>query len=167
MDFAERPALVFWETTRACALSCIHCRASAINKPLPGELTREESFRLIDQVSSFERPFPTIIFTGGDPLRRGDLFDLLTYTARREMRFAVSPAATELLSRGVLVKIKQLGASSVSISLDGASARTHDWIRRREGTYERTVRAVRDAVEIGLDVQVNTVVMKRNYRELA
>ena len=167
MDFADRPALVFWETTKACTLSCIHCRASAIDEPLPSELTREEGFRLVDQVASFGRPFPTIILTGGDPLRRRDLFDLLTYAARREMKFAVSPAATNLLSREVLVRIKQLGASSVSISLDGAWASTHDAIRRREGTYERTVRAVQDAVEIGLDVQVNTVVMKRNFRELA
>jgi len=100
--FSEKPVLVFWEMTRACLLSCVHCRASAIKEPLPGELTLEEGIRLIDQVASFGKPSPTIIFTGGDPLLRKDLFELLSYATKTGVRFAVSPAATELLSYDAL-----------------------------------------------------------------
>lgn len=165
-SFSERPVLVFWEATRACLLSCIHCRASAIREPLPGELTTEEGFRLIDQVASFGKPTPTIIFTGGDPLIRKDLFDLLSYAASAGLRFAVSPAVTELLSHAALERLKDAGASSISISLDGASAQTHDSIRGKEGTYQRTIEAMKDAASSGLNPQVNTTIMKRNYREL-
>lgn len=164
--FSERPVLVFWETTRACLLSCVHCRASAIKEPLPGELTTEEGRRLLDQITSFGRPAPTVIFTGGDPLTRQDLFELMAYAKELGLKFGVSPAVTELLTRGVLVRIRDAGASAVSLSLDGATAATHDSIRRREFTYERTIRAMSDALSLGLNVQVNTAVMKRSYKEL-
>ncbi len=166
MGFSERPVLVFWEMTRACLLSCVHCRASAIREPLPGELSTEQGFRLIDSVSEFGPPKPTIIFTGGDPLLRKDLFELLSYARKVGVRFALSPAVTELLTYDKLREIKEAGASAISVSLDGASARTHDHIRRREGTFERTIQAMKDAVQLGLNIQVNTAIMKRNYEEL-
>ena len=164
--FSEKPIMVFWETTRACLLSCVHCRASAIKQPLPGELTTEEGIRLIDQVASFGKPSPIMVFTGGDPLLRKDLFELLSHAADRGVRFAVSPAVTELLTRDALRRIKAAGVSAISVSLDGASAQTHDSIRRIEGTYDRTVQAMKDALSVGLNVQVNTLVMKSNYTEL-
>lgn len=133
---------------------------------MPGELTTVEGFRLIDQVASFGKPSPIIVFTGGDPLLRKDLFELLSYAANAEVRFAVSPAVTELLSYDTLKRIKAVGASAVSISLDGASAQTHDSIRKREGTYQRTIQVIKDAVSLGLNIQVNTVIMKNNYTEL-
>jgi len=165
-SFANRPVLVFWETTRACPLYCIHCRASAINRPLPGELTTEEGFRLIDEVTSFGKPYPTIIFTGGDPLKRDDLFELLSYASRLGVGFAVSPAVSELLTKDALKRMRDFGSSSVSISLDGATAQLHDAIRRKDGTYDRTVETVREAVDLGLNVQVNTVIMEKNFLDL-
>lgn len=164
--FSERPVLVFWETTRACPLSCVHCRASAIREPLPGELTTEQGERLIDQVASFGKPTPTMIFTGGDPLLRADLFELMAYASDRGVRFAVSPAASELLTRDALKRLKEAGAAAISLSLDGASAESHDSIRRERGTFERTLRAMREAVELGLRPQVNTTVMRRNLHEI-
>jgi len=164
--FASKPVLVFWEITRACPLSCAHCRASAISRPLPGELTTEEGFRLIDEVTAFGKPYPTMIFTGGDPLKRNDLSELLAYASEREIRFAVSPAVSELLTEDVIGRFKELGTSSISISLDGAKATTHDSIRRSEGTYERTLWSIRKALELGLNIQVNTTVMKTNLAEV-
>ncbi len=164
--FSEKPVLVFWEMTRACLLSCVHCRASAIRDPLPGELTTAEGFRLIDSVASFgDRP-PTMIFTGGDPLLRKDFFEILSYATKAGVRFAVSPAATEMLSFDTLRRIKDAGAASISVSLDGAVASTHDSIRGKEGVYARTVQAARDSVALGLNPQVNTTIMERNYKEL-
>ncbi len=164
--FPDKPVLVFWEMTRACLLSCVHCRASAIREPLPGELNTKEGYRLIDRVREFGNPAPTMIFTGGDPLLRGDLFELLSYATSLGVRFAVSPAVTELLTYDILRRIKEAGAAAISVSLDGASASTHDYIRRREGTYERTLQAIKDAVDLGLNIRVNTAIMKRNYNEL-
>ena len=164
--FSEKPVLVFWEMTRACLLSCVHCRASAIKEPLPGELTLEEGIQLIDQVASFGKPSPTIIFTGGDPLLRKDLFELLSYATKTGVRFAVSPAATELLSYDALKRMKEAGATSISLSLDGALAETHDSIRGEVGTYDRTIQAMKDAVSLGLNPQINTAIMERNYSEL-
>jgi len=164
--FPDKPVLVFWETTRACLLSCVHCRASAIREPLLGELSTEEGYRLIDMVLEFGNPPPTMIFTGGDPLLRGDLFEMLSYARRVGVRFAVSPAVTELLTYDTLRRIKEAGASAISVSLDGGSASTHDYIRRREGTYERTFQAMKDAISLGLNIQVNTAIMKHNHDEL-
>lgn len=158
--------LVFWETTRACSLSCIHCRASAITEPLPGELNHEQGLKLIEQVTSFGRPYPTIIFTGGDPLRRKDLFELMSDASARGISFAASPAVTELLTHDALLRIKRSGASSISISLDGSNEGTHDAIRRNSGTFLRTREVIEDAVQIGLGIQVNTAIMKQNLNEL-
>ncbi len=167
MNLAERPVLVFWETTRACHLSCIHCRASAVTDPLPGELTTREGFRLIDSVTAFGEPYPTLIVTGGDPLRRGDVFPLLEHAREAGVRTALSPAVTDLLTDDALRRAKEAGVSSISISLDGSHAGMHDKIRRRPGTFAKTVAAIRRAGELGLNVQVNTAVMKLNMMDMA
>jgi radical SAM protein len=164
--FEENPVLVFWETTRACPLFCLHCRASALSKPLPGELTTEEGYALLDQVASFGKPTPTVIFTGGDPLRRPDIFELIDYAGRRGLKFAVSPAVSDDLNESSLDMIKRSGATAISISLDGASPPSHDSIRREDGSFDMTLSAISASLNLGLNVQVNTVVMKKNYFEL-
>ena len=80
-DFAQAPFIVIWEVTRACALACVHCRADAIPRRNPHELTTEEGFRLIDQVRAFGDPPPLFVLTGGDPMRRPDLLDLVSYAS--------------------------------------------------------------------------------------
>lgn len=166
MNFSSKPVLVFWETTRACLLSCLHCRASAITKPLPGELSTEEGFKLMDSVRSFGKPYPTIIFTGGDPLMRKDLFDLLGYASSSGVSFAVSPAVTKLLTKDALAKLKEAGSASISLSLDGSSPEIHDAIRGEAGTFQRTIEAISTAIQLGVKVQVNTAIMKRNFADL-
>lgn len=166
LNFQEKPVLVFWETTRACQLSCIHCRASAISDPLPNELTYEEGIELIDHVTTFGKPYPTVIFTGGDPLMRKDLFRLMSHASESGINFAVSPAVSSLLTSKALQEISKAGASSISVSLDGQSSETHDVIRRVNGTFARSVETIQRAKEIGLPLQINTTVMKRNLHEL-
>ncbi len=166
MNFENKPVLVFWETTRACSLACVHCRASAITEPLPGELDREQGFDLIDQVTTFGKPYPTMIFTGGDPLHRKDIFELLQHSKEKGVGFSLSPAVTDGLDREMLSKIKSLGTISISISLDGAYAETHDSIRGISGTFHKTIEVLKQSKEVGLSAQVNTTVMKRNFREL-
>jgi radical SAM protein len=134
--------------------------------PLPRELNHEESLRLIEEITEFGRPYPTLVFTGGDPLRRKDLFQLLFHASNLGLGFAVSPAVTELLTYEVIMKVKETGASSISFSIDGPTESTHDEIRRKEGTFRRTLDAVRDAKRLGLNVQVNTAIMSRNLHTL-
>lgn len=159
-DFNSKPLIVFWESTKACLLVCKHCRADAIREPLPGELSTEEAMDLIEQVASFGKPSPILVITGGDPLMRKDLFTLIDYAVSRGLRVAVAPSVTPLLTRDVIKRFKELGVGRISISLDSPYPTVHDYIRGYEGTWARTIRAIRWAIEEGVRVQVNTVVMK-------
>lgn len=165
-SFTQKPILVFWEITKACMLACRHCRASAIHSALPGELTTEEGFALIDKITEFGIPYPVIVFTGGDPLMRNDLFELMKHAKELGVKFALSPAVTNLLTYNTMVKIRDLGATSISISLDGAVKETHDNIRSIDGTFDATVKSIKNAINAGLNIQVNTTVMKSNVNEL-
>ncbi|MCE4625893.1 MAG: TIGR04053 family radical SAM/SPASM domain-containing protein [Desulfurococcales archaeon] len=165
--FDKKPLLVFWEMTKACLLTCKHCRANAIKEALPGELSTEEGKRLLEQVALFGRPTPITVFTGGDPLMRKDFWELLGYARRLGVRVAVAPSVTPLLTREALERMAMLGVSSVSISLDSPFEEVHDDIRGIKGTWKRTVQAIKDAIRVGLRVQVNTVVMRPTVEGLA
>lgn len=167
LDYAQRPMLVFWETTRACLLACKHCRASATSEALPGELTSAEGFALIDQVAAFGRPYPILVLTGGDCLLRSDIFELVKHATDLGVPVALSPSVTPSLTPEMIQRILVSGVKAVSISLDGAIAQTHETVRGIPGHFEKTVEAIRALTEAGLTVQVNTTVMRSNVDELA
>lgn len=167
LDYAQRPMLVFWETTRACLLSCKHCRASATAQALPGELTTDEGFELIDHVAAFGRPYPILVLTGGDCLLRPDIFSLVEHATNLGVPVALSPSVTPSLTPEMIEQIRSSGVKAVSISLDGAIAQTHDTVRGIPGHFEKTVEAIRALTSSGLTVQVNTTVMRSNVDELA
>ncbi len=167
LDFARRPILVFWETTRACLLACRHCRASAIPRALPGQLSTDEAKGLIRQVVAFGRPYPVLVFTGGDCLMRPDIFELASYAQELGLALAMSPSVTPLLQPDGIARMRRLGIKAVSISLDGARAETHDSIRGVPGHFRQTVQTLADLVAAGIKVQVNTTVMRENVQELA
>src|SRR5262245_65852226 len=93
-DFARAPVVAIWETTRACALACVHCRAEAIPRRHPDELTTEEGRRLIDRVAAFEPRRPLFVLTGGDPLRRRDVAELVRHGVARGLSVAMTPSGT-------------------------------------------------------------------------
>ncbi len=165
--FEEKPLLVFWETTKACMLACKHCRASAILKPLPGELSHKEGMRLLEDLAGFGKPLPILVFTGGDPLMRSDIWQLVDRAKELGFRVAMAPAVTPKLTREVVKQMVDHGVDGVSISLDGARPETHDGIRGIPGVYERTLEVIRWMLDEGLRVQVNTAVMRDNVDELA
>ncbi len=167
IDYGQRPMLVFWETTRACQVACRHCRASALTHGLPGELTAAEGFDLIDQVAGFGRPYPILVLTGGDCLLREDLFDLVDRATALGVPVALSPSVTPALTPEMVARIAGSGVKAVSISLDGATAATHEGVRAIEHHFDDTVAAIRSLVAAGLTVQVNTTVMRENLHELA
>jgi AdoMet-dependent heme synthase len=166
-DFAERPMLVFWETTRACLLACRHCRASASRDPLPGELSEAEGYALIDQVAGFGRPYPILVLTGGDCLMRPDLFELAAYASKLGVPVCLSPSVTPMLTPELIRVIADSGVRAVSISLDGATPATHESVRGVPGHFAATVGAIRGFADAGITVQVNTTVMRANAMELA
>lgn len=167
VDFAQRPMLVFWEATRACGVACRHCRASALTEPLPGELDPAEGLALIDQIAGFGRPHPILVITGGDCLARPDLFELVEHAVDLGIPTALAPAVTPRLTPAVVDRIAASGVRAVSVSLDGATAATHEGVRAVPRHYADTVAAIEAFVAAGLDVQINTVVMRSNLHELA
>ena len=167
VDYDRRPMLVFWEVTRACQLACRHCRASAQSNALPGQLTGGEGRRLIDQVAGFGRPYPILVLTGGDCLLRPDVFDLVDYATDAGIPVAMSPSVTPMLTDEAIATMVDRGVKAVSLSLDGATADTHDGVRGIPGHFDQTVPAIRALVLAGLKVQINTTVMRDNVEELA
>ncbi|HEX6122700.1 MAG TPA: TIGR04053 family radical SAM/SPASM domain-containing protein [Ktedonobacterales bacterium] len=166
LDFDQRPILIFWESTRACLLACKHCRAEAMPHPAPGELSPSEGLRFIESLTGFGRPFPVLIITGGDVLMRPDAFDLVTYARQLGIPVGLAPSVTPKLTDNAIRRLAELGVSIVSISLDGATAPTHEKIRGVAQHFGETVKALARLVDAGFTVQVNTVVMRENVAEL-
>jgi len=144
VDYSTKPIFVCWETTKSCLLSCRHCRATAIRNSLPGELDHETGLRLIDQLLEFGEPYPALLLTGGDPLMRPDVFDLLRHAKDKGIYTAVAASVTPLLTREKLELMRDLGVEIISVSMDGASAEIHDKIRDIPGTWQATL----DAIEV-------------------
>ncbi|MBK6695035.1 MAG: radical SAM protein [Myxococcales bacterium] len=165
-DFGRAPRRIYWEVTRACSLACRHCRAEASPNSDPDELSSTEGRSLIDRLASFGEPSPHLVLTGGDPLERADLFDLIAYARSRGLAVSVSPSATPRLTPEVIHKLKDAGVDAISLSIDGASAQSHDAMRGVPSCFERTLAAGRAAAEAKLMVQVNTLVAKETLGEL-
>jgi AdoMet-dependent heme synthase len=163
-NFDDAPFLVIWEVTQACDLACVHCRASAQSERHYDELTTEEGFALLRQIRSFGDPL--LVFTGGDPLKRPDLFNLMNYAVSIGLRTTVTPSATPLLTAEAIRKMKDSGIARMAVSLDGPDAETHDHFRGVPGTFDRAMEALRVAQEIGLETQINTTVTRYNIDKL-
>ncbi len=164
MNFDQAPMLVIWEATQACDLACVHCRASAQSERDPKELTTEQGYRLLDEIRSFGEPL--MVFTGGDPLKRPDLFELIRYSVKIGLRTNVTPSATPLLTAEAIDAFKAAGVTRMAISLDGPDAASHDDFRGVPGTFDRAMFALEHARDIGLDTQLQTTVTQRNRARL-
>jgi radical SAM protein len=164
IDFNERPFIAIWEVTQACDLACVHCRASAQPDRHPMELSTDEGKHLIDQVAALK--VPVFVLTGGDPIKRPDLFELIDHARSVGVRVSLTPSATPLLTKEIVVRLKETGIARLAVSMDGASAETHDVFRGMKGSFARTLDAVRWANEIGLPVQINTTFSRRNIAEI-
>jgi len=159
-DFDQAPFTIAWEVTRACAFACVHCRADAIHQRDQNELTTQEAFQLIDRLTEFGSPI--LIFTGGDPMMRRDLFEIIAYAAGKGLRCSLTPTATALPTTERLQQAKEAGIRRIALSLDAPSAEVHDKFRQVEGSWQRTMDILHRAKEVGLSVQVNTTVSKFN-----
>jgi radical SAM protein len=157
-DYAQTPLNVYWEMTQACALACRHCRMEAMPTADPMELTFDEGVDFLEQIPGFGEPMPHLILTGGDPLARRDLFALIDVARRLGIGVSITPAATPELTREVLVRVKEHSVEGLGLSLDGSTREHHDSIRGVSGTFDRTIQAMRWAQDLGMPLQVNTLV---------
>ena len=158
VDFAVAPFLVIWEVTRACALACVHCRADAIHRRSPGELTTDEGFRLIDQVRAFGPRPPLFVLTGGDPMLRPDLAKLVEHASGIGLTVALTPSGTAAATKARLTELKNAGLSRIAVSLDGPTPETHDAFRRVRGSFAWTMRIIESATALGLPLQINSTI---------
>ena len=164
VDFNVSPFVVIWENTRACDLACVHCRAAAQPKRNRFELTTEEGFHLIDQIAEL-RP-KVFVLTGGDPLKREDTYELIQYARAKGLEPSLTPSATPLLTEEAVTKMKQHGLGRMAVSLDASNAAEHDAFRRVDGSFDLTLRAIRQAAREQIPVQVNTTVTRRTVGDL-
>jgi radical SAM protein len=164
LNYDETPFLAIWEVTQSCDLACKHCRAAAQPIAHPDELNNAEAKKLIDQIADMH--VPIFVFTGGDPLKRKDVFELITYAAGKGVQVALTPSATPLLTREAIFKLKEAGLVRLGISLDGSSPEIHDVFRGLPGAYARTIQAIQWAAEAGLPIQVHTTISRHNANDL-
>jgi len=164
VDFGLTPFTVAWEITRACALACVHCRAEAQPRRDPRQLTTDESFRLIDQLVEVGKPI--VVITGGDPLMRPDLLDLIHYTSQKGLRVALSPTATVLATRERLQAARDAGIARMQISLDGSKPDIQDAFRGRKGSFQRTTEILETIQDLGVSLQVGTTISRFNLDDL-
>jgi AdoMet-dependent heme synthase len=166
MAFDRAPFIVIWETTRACALACVHCRAEAIPRRDPRELTTEEGRTLMDRVVAFADPPPLLVLTGGDPLRRPDIVDLVAHGVRRGLSVSLTPSGTAAATEARLRALRDAGLARLAVSLDGATAEAHDAFRGVVGSHRHTLRIMERARALGLPLQINTTVSRRTATDL-
>lgn len=165
-DAGERPHVLVWEVTRACQLACKHCRADAFTKADPRQLTTEQGKALLDEFADYGTPRPIVILSGGDAFERPDLEELISYGTSIGLPMALSPSVTPLLTDERLASVREAGIKAFSLSLDGATAQTHDSFRGIEGTFDDTLAAAKLVTKHGFRFQVNTTICKNNLAEL-
>jgi putative heme d1 biosynthesis radical SAM protein NirJ1 len=154
--------VVVWNTTRTCNLKCIHCYSNSESKKYEGELDTGEALRFIDHLAEFK--VPVILFSGGEPLLREDLIELVTYAKSKGMRATISTNGT-LLSRDKVATLKNLGVGYIGVSLDGIGE-NNDRFRGREGAFAAALTGIRNCIEIGQRTGLRFTINKHNYSEL-
>jgi radical SAM protein len=164
--FAESPARVYWELTRACDLACRHCRAEAQRERAADELTTAECFEVIEGLAAAAAPRPHLVFTGGDPLKRPDLLDLVRFAVARGLEVSVAPSATTSLTHETVRALKAAGVAAMSLSIDGHAAAQHDGFRGVLGCFGWTLAAAARIIGAGIPLQINTLVSQETAPQL-
>ncbi|HVM60973.1 MAG TPA: radical SAM protein [Verrucomicrobiae bacterium] len=159
---AERRPIVVWNITRTCNLRCVHCYSDSYAQKYPGELTRDDAVRVIDDLAGFQ--VPAVLFSGGEPLTRPDLFELMEYAAGKGLRLTLSTNGT-LLDEAAAKKLKELGTTYVGISLDGIGE-TNDLFRGRKGAFDAAVRGMRNCRAVDQKVGLRLTLTRRNCMDL-
>ncbi|GAB3695834.1 TIGR04053 family radical SAM/SPASM domain-containing protein [Halorubrum pallidum] len=165
IDTSQRPFVLIWEMTQACELACKHCRADAKRRRHPEELSTDEARALLDDAREFGEG-QLVVLSGGDPLARNDVTDLVAYGTDAGLKVTLTPSGTESLTVERIEALADGGLRRLALSLDGATAAAHDEFRKEAGSFEQTVAAARAARSAGLPLQINTTVCAETVDEL-
>jgi radical SAM protein len=160
LDFNQAPYLVLWELTKACPLACRHCRAKAIRRPNSDELSTDEARVLLNQLRAFGKPL--IVLTGGDPIQRKDIFEIISCARELGLTVAMTPSGTPSVNEDIVRQLKEAGIARLAISLDGPDAQMHDDFRRVQGSFAWSLNIVGWAKKYDLPVQINTTICRNN-----
>lgn len=156
-----RPVVV-WNCTRQCNLKCLHCYASAGGQKSGREMDTAAGMEFIKDVAAFGAP--VILFSGGEPLMRKDLFQLAEYARSQGLRVAISTNGT-LITPEIAVKLRDIGFAEVGISIDGIDS-NNDRFRGKKGAYESALKGIRNCVKEGLRVSLRLTMTAYNHREI-
>lgn len=165
IDLDRRPFVLIWEVTQACELACKHCRADAKPGRHPDELTTSEGRALLDDVREFGDG-QLVVLSGGDPLARDDLTELVEYGTDLGLRMTLTPSGTASLTRDRLAALDEAGLRRMALSLDGADASAHDRFRGESGSFRSTMTAAELARELDIPLQINTTVCAETVDQL-
>ncbi|ELZ16471.1 radical SAM protein [Haloterrigena salina JCM 13891] len=165
LDTSDRPMVLIWELTQACGLACDHCRADARPNRHPDELSTAEGKRLLEDATAFGDG-QLVVLSGGDPLVRDDVEELIAHGDDLGLRMTITPSGTGSLTADRIRAMADAGLKRMAVSIDGATPESHDAFRGETGSFEETIRAVEDAKAAGLPVQVNTTVCRQTVGEL-
>lgn len=157
------PYHVVWEVTTRCNLNCIHCFAGSVESK-QNELSTQEGKRLLEQIAAVDK-FRMIVITGGEPLLRKDIFELVEYAGRLGFRIVFSTNGT-LLTPDIAKDLVKLGVVNFSISLDGFTSQCHEGIRRIPGSFQGALDGMKAAAKTGVCTQINFTAMQQNISEL-
>lgn len=155
--------MVAWELTRNCNLACLHCRASAANRPYNAELTTEDCKGIMDEIAAFSSPI--IILTGGEPLLRADILEIVGYGTKLGLRLVLATNGT-ILNRRQALLLKEAGIKRISLSIDGKDKKGHDRLRGANGSFDGAINAAKVLRDIGMPFQINTTVTPLNMDEM-
>jgi radical SAM protein with 4Fe4S-binding SPASM domain len=165
VHFEDRPVIAIWETTQACDLACVHCRACAQPARDARELDTARAKALLDRFAAAR--VPLVVLTGGDPAKRDDLVELVAHGRSLGLSMGLTPSATPLVTRDLVGRLADAQLSRLAISIDGADAAAHDVMRGVAGSFAESLRILAAARGAGIRTQINTTIHADNIGELA
>ncbi len=157
------PFMVSYSITTKCNLKCKHCYSESVDQAAPDELTTQEAFHLIDDLSKWG--IGLLIIDGGEPLCRDDLLDVVKYASSKGIRTTIGSNGT-LIDEPMAKKMREAGVMSVAISVDGADAQTHDEFRGISGAFEQTLKGIEACHNASLPFQLNMIIRKDTLSQL-
>lgn len=157
------PRLISWNLTFKCNLRCAHCYLNALEREGKGELNTDEGKMLIDQIVEVSKPI--LILSGGEPLLRNDIFELVKYGTEKGLRVTIGTNGT-LITDDIARQLKLSGVPRIAVSLDSSIPERHDEFRGVKGSWKRTVEGIETCRRNDIDVQINTTVTQQNYDEI-
>ncbi len=160
---SDKKPVVVWNVGRRCNLHCVHCYSQSHDKQYEGELTHAQGKALLDDLADFQ--VPVVLFSGGEPLIRPDIFELIKYAASKKMRAVVSTNGT-LITDDIAMKLKDAGISYAGISLDGLEE-TNDRFRGVKGAFAQSLQGVRNCQKHGVKVGLRFTITQHNHQDVA